>query len=191
MSRRRGSRFATRRPIPIAAKRTAMLARDRLELFTTTDGGWSDGGWLAESQSSQTQLREDLTRAGNAADDTLAANALDDALARLASVAAQVRSSVETHQIAANRERSMTLILISIFSGAFILLATGIGVLHYRSVTHPVDRLAAAVRQFATGHLDGRVSNHGDREFAQLANDLNRMADELQTLVSGPGTKSG
>jgi signal transduction histidine kinase len=76
----------------------------------------------------------------------------------------------------------MTLVLIGIFSGVFVLLSLLIGVLHYRSVVHPVDRLASAVRRFASGHLNDRVEPSGQREFAELARDLNHMADELQSL---------
>ena len=47
---------------------------------------------------------------------------------------------------------------------------------------NPIDRLAETVRQFASGKLDQRFATHGDREFVQLARDLNRMADELQSL---------
>jgi signal transduction histidine kinase len=164
-------------PSAMAARRGADMALSRLDLFTSTDGGW-----LSESKSVEDQLREDLSQATNASDEAALTEALDRAMPRLATLASQVRVSVETHQNAETHEQRVTLILIGIFSGAFVLLAILIARLHYRSTMEPIDRLARTVRSFASGKLDQRFAISGDREFVQLASDLNHMAGELQSL---------
>jgi two-component system, NtrC family, sensor kinase len=164
-------------PNTLAARRGAELAQERLDLFTTTDGGWLD-----DSKPVESQLRDDLSQAANAADGPAIAESLDGALSNLAMLASQVRVAVETYQTAEGREQRVTLILIGVFSGVFVLLAILIARWHYRSVMNPIDRLAETVRSFASGQLDQRFATSGDREFVQLAGDLNRMADELQTL---------
>ena len=164
-------------PHTLAARRGAELAQERLDLFTTTDGGWLD-----DSKPVESQLRDDLSQAANRAGNPAIAESLDRALSNLAMLASQVRVAVETYQSTEAREQRVTLILIGIFSGAFVLLAILIARLHYRSVMNPIDRLAETVRSFASGQLDQRFATSGDREFVQLAGDLNRMADELQTL---------
>jgi signal transduction histidine kinase len=155
----------------------ADLALSRLEMFTTTRNDWMSG-----SQSVAQQLQSDLSDAVNAADSSTRTDALDNALAHIATLASQVRTTIQTHQTATDQERKLTIELISIFSGTFVLLAICVGVFHYRSVVNPVDQFAAAVREFASGHLDRRVTPGGGREFSQLARDLNHMADELQAL---------
>jgi signal transduction histidine kinase len=161
-------------PNSAASVRMSQLALERLDLYA--------GGWLDESRFVEGELKEDLSQAALAPDDLQRGEALDRAMSRLATLASQVRSSVEAHQASADRERHLTLILISSFSGGFVLLAIFVGVLHYRSVTRPVDQLASMVRAFASGELHHRALIHGDGEFVQLARDLNHMADELQSL---------
>ena len=164
-------------PSPAAARRGADLALSRLDLFTTTDGGWLD-----QSRSVEIQLRDDLVQATKASDDATLTEALDRAVPRLATLASQVHLGRDLSGRHETHEQRVTLLLIGIFSGAFVLLAILIARLHYRSVMNPIDRFAETVRQFASGKLDQRFATHGDREFVQLARDLNRMADELQSL---------
>ncbi len=47
-------------------------------------------------------------------------------------------------------------------------------------VTRPVEELARAAQDVATGHWDTRVEVHGGDEVAQLAESFNRMTAELQ-----------
>ena len=59
-----------------------------------------------------------------------------------------------------------------------------LGVLQYRSVTRPLRRLSEGVRKIAAGQFSGRVrgAEGGRDEFASLARDFNRMAEELDGL---------
>lgn len=62
------------------------------------------------------------------------------------------------------------------------LLAVLVGVWQYTAVMNPLRRLQRGVRQLAKGHFDRGLTATGDREFVALANDFNRMADELAAL---------
>ncbi len=48
----------------------------------------------------------------------------------------------------------------------------------------PLGRIGAGVRAFAGGDFDRRIAPGGDREFAALAADFNRMADDLGRLYA-------
>ncbi len=60
-----------------------------------------------------------------------------------------------------------------------IALALIIGVLLARRITRPISDLSAAIHNLARGELDSRVELTGDREFVQLAEDFNYMAQQL------------
>jgi signal transduction histidine kinase len=62
------------------------------------------------------------------------------------------------------------------------LIAVLLGVRQYRRVIGPLRDLGDSVTTFAAGNLDRRIDVRGDREFARLAADFNRMADELRNL---------
>ena len=71
--------------------------------------------------------------------------------------------------------------------GASALLVGGTGIVFAillsswaaARVTRPVERLARAAQEVATGHWDARVEVRGDDELAQLAESFNRMTSEL------------
>ena len=61
-----------------------------------------------------------------------------------------------------------------IFAGAVVL-----GVVQYRNVMSPLNRLRAGVRKIAAGQFKQRLQEHGTAEFAELADEFNKMAAEL------------
>lgn len=72
---------------------------------------------------------------------------------------------------------STSLLAVTLAIGAVIL-----GFFHHRSIMRPIHRLQEAVRRIASGELAERVAICGDAELVALAEDLNRMAQELQAV---------
>jgi len=70
--------------------------------------------------------------------------------------------------------------------GAIILLtligASVIGYAQYREVVLPLNRLREGVRHLAAAQFSERLEEKGDREFAELAAEFNRMAAELDSF---------
>jgi len=62
------------------------------------------------------------------------------------------------------------------------LLAIAVGIWQYLAVMNPLRRLHRGVRMLAQGNFGSALRVSGDREFADLANDFNNMAEELQAL---------
>lgn len=60
-----------------------------------------------------------------------------------------------------------------------ITLALIIGILLARRITRPISDLSTAIHNLARGNLDTRVQLAGDREFIQLSEDFNYMAQKL------------
>ncbi len=60
-----------------------------------------------------------------------------------------------------------------------IALALIIGVLLARRITRPISELSIAIHNLARGDLESRVELTGDREFVQLSEDFNYMAQQL------------
>lgn len=60
-----------------------------------------------------------------------------------------------------------------------IALALFIGIMLARRITRPIAYLSAAIHNLARGDLESRVEPEGDREFVQLSEDFNFMAQRL------------
>ncbi len=60
-----------------------------------------------------------------------------------------------------------------------IALALFIGTLLARRITRPISELSTAIHKLTLGNLETRVQPVGDREFVQLAEDFNCMAEKL------------
>jgi signal transduction histidine kinase len=60
-----------------------------------------------------------------------------------------------------------------------IALALIIGVVLARGITRPINSLSQAIHNLARGDLESRVELKGDREFIQLSEDFNYMAQQL------------
>jgi len=69
----------------------------------------------------------------------------------------------------------------------FLLVAGAICLLLTRSLTGPIGQLRRATRDFAAGKLDTRVGDklRGKNELSQLGVDFDRMAEQIESLVTG------
>ena len=89
---------------------------------------------------------------------------------------------IEAIEQRATSHRADVVFWVSLTAGFAALLAVAVGVWQYLAVMSPLRRLQRGVQRLASGDFADRLAVAGDREFAQLANDFNRMADELATL---------
>ena len=103
-------------------------------------------------------------------------------LNQLAQLASETSRAIKATQEAANTRRRVTIGLVAGLSLLVVVSAVVIGVWQYRGVMTPLGRLRRGVRQIAAGRLSGRLEPERDREFAELADDFNRMAGELDSL---------
>jgi len=107
---------------------------------------------------------------------------LRDATRTLDQLADEIENAVATvHAQTANRFRLTTWVLFS-----FALLSVGAGllisILHYRSVMRPLRELRGGTDRLARRDLGVRLELAGDREFVELKDSFNRMAEELESL---------
>ncbi len=105
-------------------------------------------------------------------------------LAGIAELATEIRASTEARQRAAAARRRQTIDSVGALAGVVTLGVIVIGIIQYRSVLRPLNRLADGVRRISAGQFDGRVEGMGraPAEFVSLAADFNRMAGELDSL---------
>lgn len=107
---------------------------------------------------------------------------INTALGEVATLAADMRTRIIDNRRAASDRLTATIWALAGLLAATLIAAIVIGVRQYRSVMSPLRRLDAAVRRAAAADFDHHVPTEGDREFAQLAVQFNRMADHLDTL---------
>lgn len=106
----------------------------------------------------------------NTAINRLAAE-IDDASARIASIEQR-----------ADDKRQRVVLWVALTASLAALAAIVVGVWQYLAVMRPLRRLQRGVERLASGDFTDRLRTAGDREFVQLAEDFNRMADDLATL---------
>ena len=135
-------------------------------------------------------LREDLTRAvmnGRGYTD-YAENPypvlapVNSAISLLASEIDDTSDRIQTVEQSAALHRKKVVVGVSVTAGVAALLAVAVGVWQYLAVMRPLRRLQRGVERLAAGDFADQLNETGDREFVQLANDFNRMADDLATL---------
>ncbi len=100
----------------------------------------------------------------------------------LNNLAGAINMDIAQSQHAAHEKRRATIAAVETVSGLIVLGAVVLGLIQYRSVTTPLNRLGRGVRRFATGKFEPRIRPEGYAEFIALAHDLNHMAGELQGL---------
>jgi signal transduction histidine kinase len=105
--------------------------------------------------------------------------AVDEALLAMRTFASRVERTIQARQADASAKRNNTLLIVGCVCGAVVIGAVGLGILQYRSVVLPLNRLGQGVRKIAAGEFKQRLSEKSGREFVELANEFNRMAAEL------------
>jgi signal transduction histidine kinase len=68
---------------------------------------------------------------------------------------------------------------------AFLILATATGVLLARRLVRPIESIQAAAAKIGAGALDERIDVATNDELGALADEFNRMAEQLQESYSG------
>ena len=101
---------------------------------------------------------------------------------KLADEITNTAAGIEAIEQRAALHRKKVVIGVSITAALAALLAIGVGVWQYLAVMNPLRRLQRGVERLASGDFADQLREAGDREFVQLANDFNRMADDLATL---------
>ena len=114
-----------------------------------------------------------------ATDSRKAIEALDAARGEIEYSVTFCRSFIERNDEKAGERLWYTMLAIG---GIFVLTlaaATISGVLQYRTVMLPLERLREGVRRVAAAQFSGAVEETGDKEFVELSAEFNRMAREL------------
>lgn len=101
---------------------------------------------------------------------------------KLAVQISDTAAGIEAIERSSARHRKKVLIGVGITAALAALLAVAVGIWQYRAVMRPLLRLQRGVERLASGDFADQLIETGDREFVQLANDFNRMADDLATL---------
>ncbi|HXE53393.1 MAG TPA: ATP-binding protein [Tepidisphaeraceae bacterium] len=163
-------------------------AADRFDMFLESVGGTPDPrDQQAETQmraalaAAVTQLRTPdafdlLERRVQARADVDAVNA---AIWQLRDLTGRVGQVISERQHAADVKRRDTILALSIICAIILTGALVLGVLQYRSVLLPLNRLMVGVRKIAAGEFKQRLDEHDTEEFDALAKEFNRMAAEL------------
>lgn len=137
------------------------------------------------SSAARNQLRalHDELHAGTATEAS-ATQRIEAALTELDKLAKQMdRLIALTHESAAI-QLHRSIVFISILAAVLVLASILLCVHHYRSIMTPLHRLQHAMRRIATGQFNERVAASGDAELVELADDMNRMASELEEVYS-------
>ena len=87
------------------------------------------------------------------------------------------RELSDGHQLLFARNHRMALVLVAL---AGFLIAAGLSLPFSHRLTRPIRRLAAAVRELASGRFDIRVEVESGDEFGMLSRDVNDLADILE-----------
>jgi signal transduction histidine kinase len=111
-------------------------------------------------------------------------DAVNRALGGIADLVTTIRTATESRQEAALAKRRETFEAVAGLSAAVVAGGILLGALQYHSVIRPLRRLSEGVRKIAAGQFSGRVRGTDGRrdEFASLARDFNRMAEQLDSL---------
>lgn len=118
------------------------------------------------------------------ADDPILLHAIEKTLDATSGIASITNEAMATAERYTRRQQEETIASMAIVVGLVVFSALLVAVWQYRAVIGPLWRLRRGVRHIAMGRFDMRLVAEGDRDFAELADDFNRMADELQTVYA-------
>lgn len=182
-----GSHLATARamlksqpPVRADARRQVELADERLDLFIDDPSSKTLAGLPAVRDAmgqAQAQLRRRPENGGDLLDDD--EMAVSAALGKIGDLAAGIRGNIEEHQASARHQHAVTTRAVGAVGSAVVLAAVLLGISQYRSVMSPLSALRRGVRQIADGEFSQRLDLRASEEFADLAREFNRMAEQL------------
>lgn len=161
-----------------AARRQVENAAEKYRLLAAANGK-PDGEIEGLLQAAARQLRtgpEVLSEQDILSAD---AEAVDRAFGELGTKASKIRQAIEQNQRAANSKHHATVVATAAVSAIAVVGALILGIWQYRGVMLPLNRLGSGVRKVSAGQFSQRLASGGVEEFASLASDFNRMAEEL------------
>lgn len=172
------------------ALREVQTAAERFELFSRLSGPEPgsippDGRGEAETaihDELRDAVRQLQTPASERADANLLAadaRAVGRVLAQIGTLAARIGSGIRLSERAAQQQRHATMLAMGVVCAVVVAGAVLLGLMQYRGVMLPLRRLGHGVRNIAAGQFAERLEESGHDEFAMLARDFNRMAEEL------------
>lgn len=143
--------------------------------------------WINDVARPLVAKRRELGKTANAADliarDPLVTEGftkVGDIRRLLAAYADEERKLLEERSRAAAEQRQTVLMLLTGGGLACVLAAVAIAVMLGRSILGPLGNLTGAVNRIAAGEQSARVEVVGRDEFAQVAVEFNRMAQNIQ-----------
>jgi signal transduction histidine kinase len=152
----------------------------------------ANGPWPGEGTASYGEIRHEMHEAMSAlrlweqfgGSPESASAKVDNVYNKIRNAAPNIKKRIESIQAAAQARRRLTLTRLGMISAAVILAAVLLGMWQYSGVLRPLHRLTGAVRRVARGQfgvriLEGGMPSGDDNEFARLASDFNRMAEQL------------
>lgn len=94
----------------------------------------------------------------------------------------QTRLAMATQEAAAARDLARNIAVA--WGAVLVVVIVGVNFSVLRSIAEPLEQMAEAAAQLASGHLETRVVTERVDEFGRLAQSFNQMADRLQTLYN-------
>jgi signal transduction histidine kinase len=115
-------------------------------------------------------------------DPQTASNSVDQLLRELADLLAVCNDFVHHTQLESDKDLRVATIGVSTVAGVTLLTAVLASLWQYRRIMSPLNRLRKWCRRIANGDFSTPYQPNGDREFQELARDVNQMATELEAF---------
>jgi signal transduction histidine kinase len=94
----------------------------------------------------------------------------------------QIEKRISAKESDAQTHRLTTMVAVAALGAVVVGVSVLLGVAQYFGVIGPLRQLGQSVRQIAAGSFANRIEMRSSAEFAALADDFNRMAQELDSL---------
>jgi signal transduction histidine kinase len=106
----------------------------------------------------------------------------DEAIEQLSELLRVCNVFLNKTQLASDRDLHLATLLVALIAGATALIAVLASLWQYRRIMLPLRTLRQWCRRVAKGDFSQPYQPAGDREFVELGNDVNKMADELHVF---------
>ena len=107
---------------------------------------------------------------------------LNAMLNRVAQVAGRTKNKIISDRQKASARYQTTVLMTAGLALLTVLGAVMLGVVQYRNIMRQIIQLKSGMKRIADSQFSEVLSEQGDREFADLAAEFNRMAKELDSL---------